>query len=193
MKRKMMAILLAFVLAAVLSACGGGETTLTGLVVSVDGTVVSVAEMDSSMEGMAFAEGQMPSMPSGMEGFEGFDPEKFEGTLPEGGDIPQWSEGEMPQMPEGMTIPEDGQLPDFGENGGMDFDFGGFASDLETTDVDIGDAHISVEIDGGKASGSMEDITPGTSVTITMNGRGKATNVLVSSGFAFGGGRNPMV
>ena len=62
-----------------------------------------------------------------------------------------------------------------------------FASDAETKDVDIGDAHISVEIDGGKASGSMDDIKTGTFVTITMNGKGEVTNVLVSSQSFFGG------
>ena len=54
--------------------------------------------------------------------------------------------------------------------------------------VDIGDAHISVEIDGGKASGSMDDIKAGTFVTITMNGKGEVTNVLVSPQSFFGGG-----
>ena len=60
---------------------------------------------------------------------------------------------------------------------------------METTDVDIANAHISVEIDGGKASGSMNDIKAGTFVTITMNGKGEATYVLVSSMEGFGGRR----
>ena len=68
--------------------------------------------------------------------------------------------------------------------------FENFASDAETKDVDIGDAHISVEIDGGKASGSMDDIKAGAFVTITINGKGEVTNVLVSSRSSFGGG-NP--
>ena len=67
--------------------------------------------------------------------------------------------------------------------------FGNFDTDMETTDVDIADAHISVEIDGGKASGSMDDIKAGVTVTVTMNGKGKVTNVLVSSQSFFGGGR----
>ena len=105
--------------------------------------------------------------------------------MPEGGNFPQWGSGEMPQMPGGMEFPEGMTIPDF-NSGDMDFGFDNFASDAETKDVDIGDAHISVEIDGGKASGSMDDIQAGTFVTVTMNGKGRATNVLVSSRNSFG-------
>ena len=38
---------------------------------------------------------------------------------------------------------------------------------------------------------SMDDIKAGTFVTITMNGKGKVTNVLVSSQSSFGGNRRP--
>ena len=202
MKKKLVAIFVAFVLTISLAACGAGEeTTLTGMVVSVDGTIISLMEMDTgNMNGKDFAEGERPEMPEGMEGFQGFgdwSPEDFEGTSPEGGNFPQWGDGEMPEMPEGMTppegmtspegmtMPENGEMPDFGDMGGMEF--GNFDSDAETKNVDISDAHISVEIDGGKASGSMDDIKAGTFVTITMNGKGKVTNVLVSSQSFFGG------
>ena len=198
MKRKIIAIMMTLVLAATLAACGGGEeTTLTGMVVSVDGTVLTLVEMDAgSMGGRDFAEGERPEMPEGMEGFAGFNPNEFDGTLPEGETFPQWGEGEMPERPdgmeppEGMTLPENGEMPDLGgENGGMRPGFGNFGEDMETTDVDIANAHISVEIDDGKASGSMEDLVPGAFVTITMNGKGEVTNVLVSSQSFFGGGR----
>ena len=196
MKKKLVAIFVAFMLTISLAACGAGkETTLTGMVVSVDGTVISLMEMDTSnMGGKDFAGGERPEMPEGMEGFQGFgdfNPEDFEGTFPEGGNSPQWGDGEMPEMPEGMelpegmTKPENGEMPDFGDMGGMGF--GNFDSDAETKNVDISDAHISVEIDGGKASGSMDDIKAGTFVTITMNGKGEVTNVLVSSQSGFGG------
>lgn len=205
MKKKLVAILLTFVLTISLVACGAGEeTTLTGMVVSVDGTVISLMEMDTgNMGGNDFAGGERPEMPEGMEGFRGFgdfNPEDFEGATPEGGNFPQWGDGEMPEMPEGMTppeemtppegmtMPENGEMPDFGSMGGMGF--GNFDSDAETKNVDIGDAHISVEIDGGKASGSMDDIKAGAFVTITMNGKGEVTNVLVSSQ-SFFGGRSP--
>ena len=201
MKRKFITFLMILVLAATLVACGGGEeTTISGMVVAVDGTVISLMEMDTSkMDGKIFAEGERPEMPEGMEGFQGFgdfNPEDFDGTMPEGGSFPQWGDGEMPEMPEGMTppegmtMPENGQMPDFGgENGGMRPGFGNFGGDMETKDLDIGDAHISLEIDGGKESGSMDDIVPGTFVTITMDGKGKVTYVLVSSQTGFGGGR----
>ena len=202
MKQKLMAILVALVMTMCLAACGAGEeTTLTGMVASVDGTVISLVEMDTgNMGSMDFAEGERPEMPEGMEGFEGFgnfNPEDFEGTIPEGGDFSQWGDGEMPEMPEGMTIPEgmtmpeNGEMPDFsGENGGMRPGLENFGEDMETKDVDIASAHISVEIDGGKASGSMDDIKVGVFVTITVNGKGEATNVLVSEqSFLGGGGR----
>ena len=191
MKRKWIVILMTLVLAAALTACGGEETTLTGMVVSVDGSVISVVEMDGQMGSMEFAEGERPQMPEGMEDFSGFGPGAFEGTLPEGETLPQWEGGEMPEgmtPPEDMPLPEDGEMPDFGgENGGMWPGAGGFEGEMEATSVDIGDAHISVEIDGGKASGTMADITPGTMVTLTMNGKGEVTYVLVSSQSFFGG------
>ena len=194
MKQKFAAAAAALVMAVSLTACGAGEeTTLTGMVVSVNGTEISLMEMDTAnMGGGDFAGGEGPEMPEGMEdfqGFEDFDPEDFEGTFPGGGNFPQWGEGEMPEMPEEMELPEDmtfpenGQMPDFGS-----MDFGNFDADAETKSVDIGDAHISVEIDGGKASGSMDDIQAGSFVTITMNRRGEVTNVLVSSQISFGGG-----
>ena len=189
MKRRIAAILVAFVLTISLTACGSGEeTTLTGMVVSVDGTVISLMEMGTgNMGGMDFAGGERPEMPEGMEGFQGFgdfNPEDFEGMFPGSGSFPQWSSGEMPEMPEGMELPEGMTMPDFGSMGGIDF--GNFDSDAETKNVDIGDAHISVEIDGGKASGSMNDIKTGIFVTVTMNGKGKVTNVLISSRSSFG-------
>ena len=196
MKQKIAAILMVLVMLISLAACNKGEdTTLTGMVVSVDGTVISLVEMDGEMGNMNSGSGEMPQMPGGMGGFGGFgdfnpedfgdfNPEDFEGMFPDGGDFSQWGEGEMPEMPEGMEIPEDMTMPSFS---GGDFDFDSIASDAETKDVDIGDAHISVEIDGGKASGSISDIQAGVFVTITMNAKGEVTNVLVSSRSSYGG------
>ena len=199
MKKKWMAWLCLLALTLCMVACGKEEetTTLTGMVVSVDGTVISLMETDGNMSGNRFSGGEMPTMPEGMEGFQGFenfDPEQFEGTFPEGEDMPQWGGGNFPQwgdgeMPEGMTIPEDGEMPDFGGGfGGMLPNSGEIGADVETKEIDIADAHISVEIDGGKATGSLEDIEPGVIVTVTMNGKGEVTNVLVSAGSGFSGG-----
>ena len=174
MKRTIIAIMMILALAVTLAACGDGkETTVTGMVVSVEGTVISLMEMDEESMG-DFAEGERPEMPEGMEDF---DPSQFEGMTP----------------PEDMTMPENGKMPEFdGENGGMRPGFGGFGENMETTDVDIADAHISIEIDGGKASGTMEDIQAGTFVTVTLNSKGEATYVLVSSqSFLGGGDRRP--
>ena len=212
MTKKLVSIFVALVLILSLAACGAGEeTTLTGMVISVDGTVISLVEMDSSKMGNRNTE--KGERPEGMEGFggfgnfnpenfdpENFNPEDFNGTLPEGETMPQWG-GERPEMPEGMTPPEgmtipegmtrpeNGERPDFSNEGGNGRPgFGNFASDAETKQLDIANAHISVEIDGGKASGSMEDIKAGTFVTLTLNGKGEVTNVLVSSR-SFGGRR----
>ena len=168
-------------MAIALAACGeGAETTLTGMVVSVDGATISLVEMDpGNMGSKDFAGVERPEMPEG----ESF-PQR------DAGEQPERPEGMAP--PEGMTMPENGEMPDFGgENGGMRPDFGNFGADMEAKDVDIADAHISVEIDGGKTSGSMDDIQAGSFVTITMNGRGQVTNVLVSQRSGFGGGRRP--
>ena len=199
--KKVFAVLTALVLAAAMAACGGGEeTTLTGMVAAVEGTVISLVEMDTAnMGGGDFSGGERPQMPEGMEGFdpENFDPESFNGTLPNGETLPQGGNGERPEMPEdgelpegmtmpeGMTPPEDGEMPEFDGEGR----FENFMPDAETKDVDIKNAHISVEEDGVKASGSLEDIQPGSFVTVTMNGKGEVTNVLVSSRSGFGGNR----
>ena len=214
MKRKIIAILLALVLALSLAACGGEEkeTTLTGMVMSVEGTVVTLVEMSGSMEDMDFGgfsgefDGTMPedfdgTMPEDFEGslpedfqggFPGGMPEDFDGTMPEDfeGSFPEDFQGGFPggmpgdfdgTLPEGETYPQrgEGQMP-----GGM---MGAFSGDAETIQVDVANAHISLEIEGGKESGSLESIKAGSFVTITLNGKGEATYVLVSQGFSFGG------
>lgn len=215
MKKKFTAILITIVMILSLAACGAGEeTTVTGMVVSIDGTVLSVIENDGSTGENGFAGGERPEMPEGMENFESFgnfNPEDFEGNFPEGErpEMPEgmenfegfgnfdpenfdgtFPEGERPEMPEGITIPEDGNRPEFNSENGERPNFGNFDFNAETKDIDIGNAHISVEIDGGKASGTIDDITAGSFVTITMNAKGEVTNVLVSSrsGFSFGNG-----
>lgn len=68
--------------------------------------------------------------------------------------------------------------------------FAGFSTDVESKQVDISKAHISVQIDGGKESGSLEDIKAGTYVTITISPKGEATYVLITSRSGFGGRNN---
>lgn len=202
--KKIIAIISILVLLACCTACNQEEeaTTLTGMVVSIDGTVISLWEMDGSMEEMEF-DGNMPSRPSNMEGFEGFEGfgnfsgEGFDGSFPDMGNFPQWDGEGAPELPDGATMPDfpEGEKPEdwnmegfpFGGNGGSMPDFENASSDMETKEVDIANAHISIEIDGGKASGSLEDITPGSFVTITMNAKGEVTNVLISSASGFGG------
>lgn len=80
-----------FALAASLVACGEEEeTTITGMVVSVDGTVISLVEMDTGkMSGRDFEEGERPKMPEDMEGFGGFNPDAFDGITQNGRWIPE--------------------------------------------------------------------------------------------------------
>ena len=116
---------------------------------------------------------------------EDFDPENMEGTRPEGFD-PGEFDGQIPDgtTPEGMEMPQmpaEGEMPDFGSFEGLG----------EAVTYDISGAHISVEIDGGKASGTMEDVVPGSFVTLTVSGKGEVTNVLVSSMSGFGGNFMP--
>ena len=212
MRRNIFAVLLVLALVVTLAACGTGEeTTLTGIVVELDGTVITLVERDTgNMGGRGFTEGERPEK---QEGMENFDPEAANGTLPNGETIPQRGDKERPQgerpempeggdkerpqgerpempegseQPEGMTPPEDGEMTAFGNENR----FKNFMSDAETKELDIGNAHISLEEDGVKASGSLDDIKPGSFVTVTMNGKGEVTNVLVSASAGFGrGGR----
>ena len=208
--KKLMTMICVLALVLSLAACGNGggeETSVTGMVVSLDGTKLTLMETDGTIN---LSQMQMPG------NMGNFDPESFEGTMPEGfeGEIPEGFEGmmggfpggfngQMPEdfdpeslpegfegfpggfngeMPEGETRPQrgDGQRPQ-----GMV----GFTFDGETRQIDIADAHISVEIEGGKEGGSLESLTPGSFVTITINAKGQATYVLVSanSGFNFRG------
>lgn len=190
MKRKIWAIALCITMIFTLAACAKEEeeTTISGMVVSVDGSVIQLMETSGDMTNQGNREqsgkNQRPSMPGNMEGF---DPEQFGGTMPEGmeGFDPEnfqrpegetRPEGERPTMPEGETRPQGGF------SGGR-FNLEG----VETKSVDIGNAHISKQVDGVKESASLSDIQPGTMVTITLNSKGEATYVLITS-TGFGGG-----
>ena len=245
--RKLTAILL--LVALLLCGCGEKETaveqtTVKGMVVSVDGTKVELMSTDNmTMGGNRPSRGEgngegdygrpqggnrpegdftMPedfTIPEGFEGFNGQMPEGFNGQMPEGfngqmpegfggGNMPNFGDGNTPsfggQAPEGdftwpegdFTMPEgfgEGEMPTMPEGfgGGNRFN----SENLETTAYDLKDAHISVEIEGGKASGTMADITVGSRLTLTLEGD-KVVNVLVSqSSFGnfggFGGGNMP--
>ena len=191
MKQKIIAIIcvLSLILCAV--SCGEEEekassTTVTGTVVSIDGSKVTIQLMDSAS---ATSFGNRPSMPEGLggqmpEGFDGqppenFNPEDFQGQMPED------FEGKLPEDFEGK-LPEDfqGKLPGGGERPNVSITLD---ENAETRTIDIGKAHISVEIDDGKASGTMDDVKVGSFITVTLNEKGEATNVLVAKSSGFGG------
>ena len=170
----------------------GTTTTVTGMVTAINGSVISLVEMNGNGQ----MGGERPSRPENMEGFENF--EGFEGgenpwgegempSFPEG-EMPDFEGGEMPQRPtgeDGEFVPfGDGQMPNF--EGGEMPDMGKFEYDGEVTEIDIGSAHISVQDGDIKASGSLSDIQVGSFVTITRNEKGEVTNVLVTSTSGFG-------
>ena len=159
-------------IALILSAAGCGgeqETTFTGVVVSVEGSVVSLIKMDNQNGAIFSGErptGEMGERPTGEMG------ERPTGERPqrpnqgEGGETGERPTGEMPERP------TDGETPEFKGFGG---------ENSEAVELDLKNAHISVEIDEGKASGTMDDVTKGSFVTVTLNKKGEVTNVLVSS------------
>ena len=152
-----------------LAACGKAEeTTITGMVVSVEGTVVSLQQFDETMKNRKMPEGNFPE-DFNPEDFKGEMPQMPEGNFPEDFN-PEDFKGEMPQMPEG-NFPGDFNPEDFKGN----------MFSQEATKYDIANAHISIEIEGGKATGSMEDIKTGSFLTITTNKKGEVTHVIVSS------------
>ena len=204
MKQKILAILCMISLILCAIGCGSKEektTTVTGMVVSVDGTVISLMKTDGKMQGNF--SGQRPENGKMPEGFdpenmpEGFDPENIpkgfggnfnpenmpEGfggnfdpeNMPEGMERPQRPADGSAQRPENGETPErpTGETPDFKGFGGKE--------NVETESMDLKNAHISVEIEDGKATGSMDDIKQGSIVTLTLNEKGEVTNVLVSS------------
>ena len=204
--KKWIAVVMIFAMILTLTACGGEETTVSGMVMSVDGTVISLMEMDGQMGGGRFPggeNGEMPTRPEGMEDFnpedmedfprpedmEDFDPEKMEGFDPEKRDDFNFEDFDPEDMPEGFGP------GGFGEGEPPEKPAGGERPEMgEATTLDIANAHISIEIEGGKESGSLNDIVPGTMVTVTVRPKGEATYVLVSQSMGFGGfGNFPMM
>ena len=217
MKYKLLLFLSTIMLLFTMNGCGKEEkeTTLMGMVMSVDGTKISLRERDSQMQ-----PGERPNMENfdpenfNPEDFEGgnfnkedfnpenFNPEDFEGGEfdPENFNPEDFKGGEF--NPENFN-PEDFKDGEFDPENLNREDFN--PEDVDSTElvpsdkekpkfeegesktIDIADAHISVEIEDGKATGSMDDIKTGSFLTITMNGKGEVTNVLVSSRRGFGG------
>ena len=208
--KRVIATAMGLVLVLTMAACGKkaedtSTITVTGMVTAINGSVISLVEMDSNRLGS----GTRPSMPENMEGFENF--EGFEGGKnPWGeGEMPDFGEGQMPQRPQNGERPDmptgedgefsgftpfgDGQMPNFegGEipnfDGSKMPDMGNFEIDGEVTEIDIGNAHITVEEDGVKATGSLSDLKVGSFVTITKNEKGEVTNVLITASSGFNG------
>ncbi|MBR5427170.1 MAG: hypothetical protein IK118_02375 [Clostridia bacterium] len=192
----------AILLIASLTACGNNKepSTLTGMVVSVDGSVVTLREIDLENVGKRSGEDSGDFDPGNFDpgsfdpsnfdpsnfDFSNFDPKNFGGELPSDFDKENFRPeegytGERPSLPDGANIPErpdNGETPDFGQR----------ASEGETVTVDLADAHISIEgSDGEKATGTTDDIKQGSFLTVTLDRKGNATNVTVSSFSGFGG------
>ena len=56
--KKWIAMVMIFAMILTMTACGGEETTVSGMVMSVDGTVISLMEMDGQMGGGRFPGGE---------------------------------------------------------------------------------------------------------------------------------------
>ena len=188
MKRMIISWICLLAMAASLAGCSQeaaeeATTTLTGIVTAVEGTVITVQEMGSGRTNRVEPEGERPSMPQG----------GFSGTLPEGATLPESGFGGT--LPEGATMPEGGfggKRPDGNPLPGDSFDGTRPEGDQrglrgEGTQIDLANAHITVEFDGGKATGTMEDIAPGAFVTVTLDSSGTATNLVVAESSGFGG------
>ena len=152
---------------------------VTGVVLSVEGNVISLLPMGNRNSGNENGDlpqrptGEMPQRPDGEE--RGERPTGEMPQRPDGEERGERPTGEMPQRPDGG---ERGERPT-GESAGGFRGFGADSSQAESYDLSA--AHISVEIDEGKAAGSMEDLQQGSFVTLTLNAKGEVTNVLVSS------------
>lgn len=181
-------LLCAVLLVMMLTSCGKDEeSTITGIVTSIDGGKVTIMEMNlSSVREGGFDPGEFGGTMTG--DFDGDRPE-----MPEGFDLDNFDPSQMPEMPDGFDTgdfdpsqrPERPDGLDTGDFDPKDFDgerpnmsdFG----DGETQTIDISNAHISIEDNGEKASGTIDDVTVGSSITVTLNGKGEATNVSVTS------------
>lgn len=201
MKRAMTAILCIAALVLSMAACSEKEdttTTMTGIVVSVEGTTVTLRQYDGNNNGgnRGNSQVQRPSRDENAQRPEGdFTRPEGDFTMPEDGFTRP--EGDFTRPEGDFTMPEggfDGQRPDVaqrptmpeGENPG----FGNFGGDQgEATTVDLKNAHISIQDGDIKAAGSISDIKAGSFLTITLNSSGEATEVLVGSMGGFGGGR----
>ena len=188
--KKWIAVVMIFTMILTLTACGGEETTVSGMVVSVDGTVISLMEMGGGFGGGRFPGGENGEMPTRTEGMKDFNsedmedfprPEDMEGFDPEKMEDFNFEDFDPEDMPEGFA--PGGKEPPEGERPEM----GSFEDMGEATTLDITNAHISIEIEGGKESGALTDIVPDTMVTVTVSPKGEATYVLVSQSMGFGG------
>lgn len=157
MKTKSLLLTLLLVVSILLSACAKEtESTVSGMVVKKEGTVIYLLEFNS----INISE----SRPTGD------DPEGSRPSRPD-----KDTDGSRPSRPEGDFNPDD---TDGSRPSRPDREFNTDESQL--TKLDIADAHISIEIDEGKEAGTIDDIKEGSRVTITLKGD-KPTNVLISS------------
>ena len=184
MMKKWIAITAILAMMLSLAACGK-ESTITGMVMTVDGTVITMMETgDLGERGPMGQNGEMPSRPEGTEDFTM--PENMEDyTMPEGMEGFTMPENFNPENfdPEKMDGNPEGQGPQRPPMGQMP---GGEAGEIVT--LDFANAHISIEIQTGKEGGSMDDIAPGVMVTVNVDKKGVATYVLVRQPVAPGGG-----
>lgn len=209
MKRRIMAILCLAALVLSVAGCSKKEektATMTAMVVSLEGTVVTLWEFDMTNRGgsnRGDGQGQRPNRDENWQRPEGdFTRPEGDFTMPEEGFTRP--EGGFFRPEEGFTRPEedftrpegdfDGERPEGSQRPtrpeGERPNFGNFGDNqAETTTVDLKNAHISIQDGDIKAAGSIDDIKPGSFLTITLNSKGEATEVLVAPIGGFGSSR----
>lgn len=184
MKRKLIALLCLTALVLSVAGCSEKEdttSTVTGIVVSIEGTVVTLRQFDRNTTGNSNRDNaqQRPSRDENWQRPEGdFTRPEGDFTMPEE-DFTRPEVGKRPEEGQRPTMPE-GERPSFGN----------FGDDQgETTTADLKNAHISIQDGDIKAAGSIDDIKAGSFLTVTVNSKGEATEVLVASMRGFGGSR----
>ncbi len=160
MKTKSLWLAILLIAAVLLAACTKEtESTVSGMVVMKEGTVIYLLESNSvnTTESLPTEDGEAGSEPSRPD--MDFNPEDADGSRP---------------SRSGKNF-----NPDNADRSGKNRPDRNFNID-ELTKIDISEAHISIEIDEGKEAGTIDDVKEGSRVTIVLKGE-KPVTVLVSA------------
>ena len=150
-------------------------------VTAVDGNKITADEGEiTSAPAMSAPDGEVPEKPAdGGSAPDGEAPEK----PADGGSAP---DGEVPEKPSDDSSAPNGEPPAKPGEGGSSFESNGSSVEFTVNDA----TEISVEFLQGSSAGSIDDITVGSVLAVTLNDDGTAAAVLVknmAAGSGFGG------